>query len=268
MATLMETLNKQLETPAAAPAADLTEQAQNVLRAKLGSAAGAGSGPRRSNIAEQAAVQQTQTALDQGQQENKLLAKNIEQGFAQQEQQTEQQFSSLAENLEDMRGAFERESTNILEELGRQNKELDFNRDAAKLEQLGFNLRFQDNKYVTELENQARSLNLNNDLNFKEEMAKTILEDSMELFKGNLNFQKFINMDNRKFAEEMATMDINAAMQLAQAGIAAEKEQALFTGIGGLIQGGLTYGANIADINEKEKAALEKDARSLPTASV
>jgi hypothetical protein len=244
MSTLLDSLRNQLKAPQAAPVVGQTEQAQNVLRAKLGQAPATGdSGPRRSVIQEQGAAQTAQTALREGQQQGILQAKELEQREERQELETKTQFQSIQDNIEQSREQFAMQASNIMNDLRQAGQKLDSQKDTMKLEQLGFMLRFQDKNYVTELENQARLQMLDNDVKFKEAALKSALQDKMSLFQNDQQFRQFANMNRRQFTEALAQMDINYAMQVAEQEMSAAKSKALFSGVGGLMQAGLNYAA-------------------------
>jgi len=241
MKTLAETLNKQLTTPTPAPSLGQTEQAQGLLRAKVGAAGTGTEGPRRSSIQEIAAAQDTQSQLAQGDLANKLQGKQLLQAEEEQTVKTEQQFLNLGEDRENMKAQMARQTNEILNQFESGIKQLDSARDKAALEQVGFMLRLQDDKYIADLQQNAQRLGLNNDLKFKEEITRTAFEDDMDIFKSNIEFQTFMNMDNRKFQLQLANMDINFAMQMASRELDSQKTQALFTGLGTLTTAGLSY---------------------------
>jgi len=258
MKTLSETLNSKLSAPVAAPALEQTSQAQGLLRAKVGQAAAVGdSGPRRSAIQETAALQNTQSQLQQGQLQGRLQGKQLLQAEEEQTVKTEQQFLNLSEDKNSMKDQFARQTNELLNQFESGIKQLDNSKDRASLEQVGFMLRLQDDKYVNDLQVQARSLNLSNDLSFKEAITRAAFADDMEIFQNNIQFQKFVNMDNRKFQTEIAQMDINYAMQLASRELEANKTQALFTGIGNIATAGINYAASKS--TDKDPPAPETD---------
>lgn len=241
MKTLAETLNKQLNTPTPAPALGQTEQAQGLLRAKVGGGQTPSEGPRRSSIQETAAAQDTQSQLAQGALSNKLQGKQLLQAEEEQEVKTEQQFLNLSEDRENTKAQMARQTAEILNQFESGIKQLDSQKDKAELEQVGFMLRLQDDKYIADLQQNAQRLGLDNDLKFREEITRAAYEDDMDIFKNNLEFQTFINMDNRKFQMQVAQMDINFAMNLAEKELDAVKTKTLFTGLGNLGTAGLSY---------------------------
>lgn len=257
--TLLETLSKQMKAPQAAAPVEQTQQAQGLLRAKLsGKDTGGGlggSGPRRSNIAEQAVAQDTSSQLAQKQQEGRFQGMALEQAGQEQEQQRTDQFLNIQENLENTRADFARQAADIMGELERAGKKLDSSKDAAKLEQLGFLLRFQDQQYVTELENQGRLQNLHNDINFKDALYKEVMGENIELFQNNSQFQKFMNADRRTFEMQLAQIDINYAMQVAHQAMKSSQEQAIFGTAGNILTAGLTF----AEKYENNKATDAAD---------
>jgi hypothetical protein len=253
MKTLAETLNKQLNTPTPAPTLGQTEQAQGLLRAKVGAGQTGTEGPRRSSIQETAAAQDTQSQLAQGALSNKLQGKQLLQAEEEQAVKTEQQFLNLNEDKENMRAQMARQTAEILNQFESGIKQLDSQKDKAALEQVGFMLRLQDDKYVADLNQNAQRIGLENDLKFKEEITRAAFEDDMDIFKNNIEFQTFMNMDRRQFEVQVAQMDINYAMQLASRELDSAKTQQLFTGVGNLATAGLSYMEK-----QEDRAALQK----------
>lgn len=219
-----------------------TEAISRISQAASGKAvpgAGAGAAPARSKQAELAVVDQ----VARGQQE--LAKANQIQALAlgQQEQAlkdsedfknrvlSDEQLAAREKYLDTQRG--------ILTDYSSGQKQLDLTKDKAKLEQLGFSMRLSNDKYLNELENRARIADLSNAINFEEEMTRTIFADEEELYRNDLDFRAMIAADQRTFQDELAQMDINMALNLAEANNKALSEKQLWDGLGGLMEAGV-----------------------------
>lgn len=247
MATLMDTLKKNLTggTPTAAePQLGQTQRVQTLLEAKQGRQVAGDTGPARSTIAEKSALQQTKAGLADQSLQSRLQFEGIKQEDTQQKAQVAEQQLSLADQAEDYRSAFERQTESLLSDFERDNRQLDDAKSSAKLEQLGFSLRMQDQEYITNLQQVGRLNRLNSKVGFQEEVAKQTLSDLGELFKNDQDFQRFVGMNERDFREQMGQMDISFATEMAESALKAQRTNNLFSGTGTLIQAGASYYAN------------------------
>jgi hypothetical protein len=118
----------------------------------------------------------------------------------------------------------------IFAEFKASNKELEFRKDAAELEQVGFLLAMQDKAYVDTLEMIGKEQNLRDELSFREEMYRVTFGNELNDLTDKLNFQTKYNADQRAFEMELAKIDINAALQLANAAIRDANNQAIAQG--------------------------------------
>ena len=120
----------------------------------------------------------------------------------------------------------------IFAEFDRSNKELEFRKDQAELEQLGFDLALSDRALLDEYNRIGRERQLSNDLNFQEESANLALGENLSMLKDELSFMKSFNSDRRTWETELAQMDLEAAMNIANASIKDANTTAMITGLG------------------------------------
>lgn len=249
--SLFDILKQKTPTPAAL--AQTTQQVESLISAKSGKAGATVSGPATSNIAEQ---QATQTAQVQGQ-AVQAQAQTQAAGLAnQQVNLTEQQALQEAqfdESQEDQKSNLLRQTNAVLDEYEKGNRTLDFNRDKARLEQVGFTLRLTNDKYLSNLQREGKRSRLDSDLGFKEELMRSIFSDEEDLLRDDLEFRALMRADDREFEKLMAAMDIETALQIASAESKAANAQQMWQGIGGLVSGGI------------EAAAAYQDRQSLKT---
>lgn len=265
MATLMDTIKKNLTgQPAQStmPQLGQTQRAQSLMEGLSGKQVEGEAGPARSTIQEKSALQQTQAGLQDQSLQNKLQAQELEQQDIEQTAKVNEQKLNLADQLEDYRSAFERQTDNLLGDFERDKRQLEDSRAASKLEQTGFLLRLQDQDYLANLKRVGDMNRLNDSLSFKEAATRSALEDEMGMFKNDLAFKTFMNADDRQFQEQLANMDINFAMDLAGKQLQAQQNQMIFSGLGTAMSGGIQ-----AWVNSSKPAAPQAAPAPAPPAA-
>lgn len=247
MASLLDTIKKNLAssgTQQSAPVAGQTDRAAGLLRQKATGKAQTTTGPALSNIGEQAVAAQAGQGLAQVQQQGKLAAMDLGQRARSQTQQTEQAQTQLTQQRQSAENDFSRRATKISKELARKRGELDYQKDGAKLEELGFNLALQDQQYLHELQLEGRKNRLTNDLSFEYQLQKTIFGDMQELFGDKLSLQGMLAMNDREFETQLARLGIKDAKKAWELEKETAKTKALYgagadavTGIMGMTSG-------------------------------
>lgn len=249
MATnLLDTIKQNLQsTNQQAPQASELNQTsliQGLQQAKSGKAVGPAAAPAISNIQEQVANNQALVASQQMAQAGQMAAQQIQQQQAEQQQQALQQAKRLDQQTVEMMDKFTQQQDALLNDYQKGIKQLDLNKDKSKMEQIGFNIRLGNQKYIDNLQQEGARSRLDNQLTFNEELAKTIFNEESDLFNSDLQFRGMINADGRQFADEMSNIDIDFALRMAEAENAAANQRAMWQGIGSLISGGIgAYGA-------------------------
>lgn len=240
----MDTLKGKLtgETPKAE--LGQTERVSRLAQAKTGREAGPSEGPRRSSIQEKSAAQTTQTGMDQQSLANRLQSQEISQKETAQDIQAEETRLNLANRLESYQTAFERQSEDVLREFERDTRSLEDSKDAAKTEQLGFLLRLQNQQYITQLQSEGQMDRFNSSIAFKEAATRSALDDMKEILDNELAHDLFMGASNREFKEQVSQMDISFAQNLADSQLKAEKQRAIFSGIGNVAAGAAQYYAD------------------------
>jgi len=120
-------------------------------------------------------------------------------------------------------------------------KELEFRKDAAELEQLGFLMAMNDAAYVDELQAVAKERNLMDDQAYREEMLTVTLGDNFKNFLDEMGFREFYNEQGRINESELAKIDINSALQMAAAAARDANNQAIVGGVMGVGKAGADY---------------------------
>lgn len=104
---------------------------------------------------------------------------------------------------------------NIFKSFEFETKELEFRKDAAKLEQVGFLLAMRDEAYIQELNRIGTERNLREQLEFDAELQSILLGDQTQALLDELGFQRSYNQSEREFKIKMANIDIESAIKLA-----------------------------------------------------
>lgn len=292
MPNLLETIQQNRANLAGAPAqnTDQTQRLQDLLRAKSGRATGGGE-TATSNLGEQQAVQGTNAQLGQlaGQAQIQTQAEN--QTAANEAQQTAQQKQAIDQGrrFDTVQNRIQTQS--ILNDLGRNKGQVSLDKQRANLEQVAFNLSMQDKDYVDSLQDVGRRRRLDDEANFRNEMAENAFGSSLDLLKQKLGQGDVLQASDRDFQKTLSKMSIDdakaiadlqmddaaaaSAMQedLARSNAAtaakAGNQQAMYQGIGGLASAGIQGYGSYQDSTAKEKyytSGAGKDSNSFEAA--
>jgi hypothetical protein len=191
-----------------------TEQARGLLRAKTGKAV-TSEGPVASEIAEtqasQAAGQAVQSALRgaglQQQQQQEQLATI--------EQKSDQELENLDLALTQQAKETQRRIDEAFTKLSQESSQLDAQKQAALYEQLGSDLALQNEKYIADLQNEATRRRLDDKAQADLALQSAVFSDMMDLLESDIEFRKALDADDRVFAEKMAQIDVDAALNIA-----------------------------------------------------
>lgn len=240
MATLFDTLKQNLlNQPQPNYQLGQGQAVQKVMQAKQGKLPGvASTGPRASNLGEGAMVDQTKALAAQQQQQNQLQAQAIDQQQVEQQRQQSQQNAEIESKRQSMLTQAQINVDNILGQSQREGRQLTFEKDANTLEQLGFQLRLQDQQYIQKLQIEAGKQRLANATNFNIAMQKAVLGNNYDLLKDKLDMDALLSADQNRSNEELAKIDINTAVAIASANSKAAQIQQQWSGAGQLVTGG------------------------------
>lgn len=232
---LLDTIKKQLgDSPESVTFGGETSKVRDLLRAKSGKAGLPTAGPRQSSLQEKVAETQAQQASKQLGVQGQLQAAQLGQQEADITQRTEQQGIQFQEQTKDIQNKFQQQSNDLLSQFERGQKSLNTNKDIQDLEQVGFQIRLQNDQYVKQLQDIGMRNRLDNSLEFKKQLAKTVFKDQQELLVNDIAFNKLIAAEDREFAAELADMNLDYAMQVADNAARASSQQSIATGIGDL----------------------------------
>lgn len=241
--------------PQQASEQNVTGQVQQLLQAKSGKAvAPSGGQPRASNIQEQQANKQGQVQGTQLSQQVQAGNQQLTTQVAQQGEQIAGVQAAQAQEAAKNETDYTRNVASVLNQYTQGTKKLDMEKDKAKFEQIGFQLRLADTQYVDTLNREGARARLNDDVAFRNEQARTVFSDELDAFHTNLDFRASIFADKEDFNEKMSTMNLDYAMQMATMANNQISATAMWTGVGEVTSGAVKAGQAYSDRQEKLNA--------------
>lgn len=186
-------------------------------------------------MAESEMAQQSVLAREgiSGQAERSRMQRN-----AQEEMKTSAINNAFQEAVTSLASQNNIQQDNLFQNFRQSNDELDFRKDASQLEQLAFNMAMSDKEYLDELSAIGKMRQLENNLTFKEDYAKMVHGEETSQLIDQLGWKEAFNADEREFQSQMASMNIDQAIAMANASIKDSNNRALASGI---IQGTQAY---------------------------
>lgn len=182
-----------------------------VAQGKAGTAAPSG----QSNIDEILGIQQQRMRGEQAAEQLEQQAGQVAvQEEAQESEERQYQATKLAEKLES-----DANYNQLVESEFNKYEQfrLDMNEEEEQLalETLGFQLAIKDKQYLSELDRRAKEENLRDEIQFKEQAAKTILGETLNNFRKDIEFQeRQLDLD-LKNTEDIAKINIDVALEVA-----------------------------------------------------
>lgn len=219
---LLDTIKQNLsrlgdQRQAGAVGLGTTAAAQRMLQAGTGKAEQAGVAPATSTIGEQVAVQQTQQQLAQVGEQAQLAGAELEQRAATQQSREQLATEELTQRRNNFLNQYYRESSSVLSQLERERDKMSQEEQLAKMEQVGFTLKLADEQYIYALQDQGRRQRLDSESGFRISLQEAINADMVDLFKDNIEWQKAFDMSEREYTDWLASIDLNKAVELADA---------------------------------------------------
>lgn len=256
MANLLDTIRQnssQLATEQQG-VTDETGKLQRLLRAKSGKSVGP-SDASPTNLAEQSAVAQTNTTMQQQiLPQAQIQQAGIDQASREQSQQLSQQKSEIdqARKFDNIQNKLKTDQ--LLRDLERDRGNLDLAKDRARLEQATAQMRFQNKQYLDQLQREGQRARLNNQLQFNEALAGDAFGANKELLEKQLGNQSVLRADDRAWKKAAAQMDVNMAYDMFRDDMSAAKERNRYAGIGALATAGVgAYGTLSEDKKDGKK---------------
>lgn len=218
-----------------------TQTAQGLLRSKTGRAGVGGSAPRISSQAERAAVAETAARGRELQAQGAQQAKQLEQAAEGQEIQQEAEQQAATDQLLDTQQKAGLQTQNILNELERGEEELDLKKWMSKAEQMSFNMRLNDQKYIQELQNTRARRRMRSEDDFLQQYAESQFAAERAVLQDALGRDLDLLADEAEFRKQLAEMDLQHAIKMAQA----QAEQEAITNEYGAYESMVSGGAGI-----------------------
>lgn len=213
-----------------------TQAVQRLATAKTGKAA---EGPALSSQQENLAAAQNIAALDQQVGAEQSQFRELEEQENLLKQRAEQTSAKMTEQALNISQQMQQNATKLMDSFQKDVGQLNLARNKAKVEQLGFNLRLSNQQYVDKLKAAGRKARLDSQLSFAEAAAATVFADEMELFQNDLKFRSLLKASDREFERELASIDIESALQIASADRDAANQRLIWQGVGGFAQAGV-----------------------------
>jgi hypothetical protein len=227
--TLKNVQTKRAEAPIPGQAANLRQ----MLASKSGKA-GATTGPAMSNIQEQSAIQDFNTAATQQQKAGVLDAGQQELQRQSQVEQRAQAQRQLSDQSAKSQMEYDQGMTTIANKLDRLKDHLDSQEGRDALAEAVIARRFADKKYMTELGRQGTLRRLDNQQDFEIEAANTAFGNWKELFTNQSDFAKIMRMDDAEFKKNLARMNINHANSILNSQMEANNRASVYESYGEL----------------------------------
>lgn len=223
---------------------DETGKLATLLRAKSGKAV-SGAAPT-SSLGEQQQNVQTNQQLGQVAQQGQAQQTGLQAANTAQNAEMATQKSAIAQQNRFNTVQNKMDTSRLLDQYAQDKGNLSLAQDKAKAAQVGFNLRMQNQQYVDQLQREGNQARLNNDLNFKTELAKQTFGDNEDLFKKQLAGKSILDMSQQDFGKTLGTMTADQAYQVFHNAMNTDKERAMYTGIGDIVSTGAGAAATVA----------------------
>ena len=237
MPTLLDIIKQNMESAGSAPTATgQTAKASKLAAARSGKAVG--TAPVVDTSAEKMANMETQQKLGDIQQAGQMSAAALT--GAQQKQAVEEK--NVLADVEQRRQAIVQGNSirkkQLIESMGRDKAELRLSDDKSRQEQLAQLMRLEDKKYLDTLELQGAKQRLDNAASFREAMEVASFGDSLETLRQALGYDSILAASDRQFKDSLASIDINAAIAMAEQNAAATKQMNTLKSAGELTKAG------------------------------
>jgi hypothetical protein len=222
---------------------DETARTAALLRAKSGKAVSAPA-VASSNLAEQSANDVTAQQTEQ-----LAIPAQVQQAQLQQQQVGQQQQQAIqsgeiaqARQLDTIQNRIKTDS--LLSDLERDKGKVDVDKDIARLAQTATGLRLQNQQYIDNLQREGAKARLDNDLDFKESLAKAVYGEQTKMLDDYFNRKDWMNFNQQQFDKAMTKMSTQQAYDVFQSNVSAERGRAGWEALGSLGKAGASAAAS------------------------
>jgi len=202
-----------------------------------------GQTPQMSSLSERLASLQTLNQAKEVTQEAQLQGVSLDQQHDQMQQEFSQASTQLTEQQVGAQEQFNQQFKGMLFEQTNQLKSLDLTKDKSRMEQMGFMLRLGNTQYIDQLQTAGKRARLDNAVSFNENLQRSIFSEEMDLFSNSLEFRNYMYADARDATRQLADMDLDFAMEIANADSKAANSQMMWSGFGNIASAGMSYAA-------------------------
>jgi hypothetical protein len=289
MANNLLDIIKQNTSKAAQPITATTNETAKVadlLRAKSGKAVSS-TGVGQTNLAEQAAVADANSTL----QNQVAPAAELQNNQLQLQANEQQQSVDLQKaDIDQRRNMVQQQAQNKLGELmqsfGQQRQELDLKRDRAQVDQIMTTARLANKQYVDQLEEEGRKLRLDNAADFQNQLLDTTFENNSALIKSKIGADNVLRSTDRQYQQRLSQITADDIMAGAAQDIdvenrAASQNQsnwlrafnnktsqanraAKYESASSIVQGLIQAGVQLGDMKDNKKGFWAKDKPTQP----
>lgn len=257
--SLLDRIQQNLKNIGQSPAAggggvpqqDTGLAARNLLAMKSGKEVAAPTAAM-SQIGEQAANVDTAAALKDVRQQGAIQAEAIGTAADIQKIDKDQAQQGVLVKRDALAAQDRMRTTETLQQLSRDRKTLDFEKDKAKLEQVAAEMALSDTKYIDNLMRNAKRAELDTELGFNKALTESKLGFSTTLLKKHIGNKQILDMDEREWKRYLGRINIDdalaAAQESARSGQAARQGQQM----GKLGDAAISYGGEQYKDNKKK----------------
>lgn len=214
--SLLDKLRGQLGKTGQVEQNDETRRVESLQQGLTGRESAGSSSPRTSTLAERISLGQARQQEDEQAQKEQVQSEQLRLAEDAQLQSLTDQQLGLVERSLDTKQQVSQRTSQLLDELERGNKQLDFQKDAARFEQIGFDLRMNNKKYIDQLNQAAQRGRIDDAAQFREELQRAIFEEERSLFDNSLEFRRMMDSDTREFTRELSELSIEQALEIAR----------------------------------------------------
>lgn len=207
--------------------------------AQTGKVQAPGPSSKMSALQERVAALQGQMGLNQVAQQSTEAQQELAGNAELAEKASRIQDEALEEKRQQTRTQFNQNIQAVLNSYSQQGRQLNLAKDKSRMEQLGFNLRLGNDKYVHDLQMRGSRERLQTHAGMNENIARTVFADEQEMLSDSLEFREMMGQKQRDLTESLANMDLEQALQMANAGIQGANQRLLWTGVGNMAAEGV-----------------------------
>lgn len=259
VASILDNVKRGLQSAPATPQQlGAQDQVTALSRATGGKAVGSGTTPQASQQGVALAAQQTQQQQRQLQRQQQDVAGQLAQAEKVQQQQARIEGGKLSQrDVQIKQEAYQKLDT-MLTDISRKWDQLGMEKGKAQVEQAGFLLRLNSEKYTTRLEIEGRKNRLDEKVAFQEALQRAIFAEERQLFESNLQFKSILNAEKREFDARLEEMSVYQALELGDIETQSKNQQAKWGAISSIFSGVASLGSR-AMTAEKDQQRYDQD---------